>query len=154
MALKVGQKAPEFSAKDQNGNLIKLSDLKGQRVILFFYPKDNSPTCTTQVCNLRDNHSFWLKHKYKVIGISKDSPRSHANFIKKFDLPFTLICDEDLAINRAYGVWGEKKLYGRSYMGTIRTTFVIDEKGVIKQIVSDVVSAEHSEQLQEILGIA
>ena len=152
--LKEGQKAPEFTGKDQTGKLISLKDFKGKKVILFFYPKDNSPTCTTQACNFRDQYEYWLQKDYQIIGVSKDSPRSHNNFIKKFDLPFPIISDEDLAINKLFGVWGEKKMYGRMYMGTIRTTFVIDEKGLIISVVDDVASSEHSEQLQEKLQLS
>jgi peroxiredoxin Q/BCP len=151
--LKEGQKAPEFTGKDQTGKLISLKDFKGKKIILFFYPKDNSPTCTTQACNLRDHYEYWLQKDYQIIGVSKDSPRSHNNFIKKFDLPFPIISDEDLAINKLFGVWGEKKMYGRMYMGTIRTTFVIDEKGRIIRVVDDLASAEHSVQLLEKLQL-
>ncbi|MEO6287908.1 MAG: thioredoxin-dependent thiol peroxidase [Dyadobacter sp.] len=147
MGLQVGDKAPAFKAKDQNGNEVKLSDFKGEKVILYFYPKDNTPTCTTQACNLRDNYHLLLKKGYKVLGVSADNEKSHLKFIKKFDLPFPLLADTEHAIIEAYGVWGEKTLFGRNYMGVLRTTFVINEKGVIEEIIQKVESQRHSDQI-------
>jgi peroxiredoxin Q/BCP len=147
MGLQVGDKAPAFTAKDQNGNEVKLSDFKGEKVILYFYPKDNTPTCTTQACNLRDNYHSLLKKGYKVLGVSADSEKSHLKFIKKFNLPFPLLADTEHAIIEAYGVWGEKTLFGRNYMGVLRTTFVIDKKGIIEEIIQKVESQRHSDQI-------
>jgi peroxiredoxin Q/BCP len=147
MGLQVGDKAPAFTAKDQNGNEVKLSDFKGEKVILYFYPKDNTPTCTTQACNLRDNYHSLLKKGYKVLGVSADNEKSHLKFIKKFNLPFPLLADTEHAIIEAYGVWGEKTLFGRTYMGVLRTTFVIDKKGVIEEIIQKVESQRHSDQI-------
>jgi peroxiredoxin Q/BCP len=147
MGLQVGDKAPAFKAKDQNGNEVKLSNFKGEKVILYFYPKDNTPTCTTQACNLRDNYDVLLKKGYKVLGVSADNEKSHLKFIKKFNLPFPLLADTEHAIIEAYGVWGEKTLFGRNYMGVLRTTFVINEKGVIEEIIQKVESQRHSDQI-------
>jgi peroxiredoxin Q/BCP len=147
MGLQVGDKAPAFTAKDQNGNEVKLSDFKGEKVILYFYPKDNTPTCTTQACNLRDNYHSLLKKGYKVLGVSADNEKSHLKFIKKFNLPFPLLADTEHAIIEAYGVWGEKTLFGRNYMGVLRTTFVIDKKGIIEEIIQKVESQRHSDQI-------
>jgi peroxiredoxin Q/BCP len=132
--LQVGEKAPAFTGIDQDGNKISLSDFKGRKVVLFFYPEDDTPTCTIQACNLRDNYALLTKNGFKVIGISPDDVKSHQKFREKFSLPFTLIADPDHKIIDKYGVWGLKKLYGREYMGLFRTTFVIDEKGVISKI--------------------
>ena len=132
--LQVGDKAPPFTGIDQNENKISISDFKGQKLVLFFYPEDDTPTCTIQACNLRDNHALLKKNGFKVIGISPDDVRSHQRFRDKFDLPFTLIADPEHKIINKYGVWGLKKLYGREYMGLYRTTFVINEKGIISKI--------------------
>jgi thioredoxin-dependent peroxiredoxin len=132
--LQVGDKAPAFTGIDQNENKISISDFKGQKLVLFFYPEDDTPTCTIQACNLRDNHALLEKNGFKVIGISPDDVTSHQRFREKFNLPFTLIADPEHKIINKYGVWGLKKLYGREYMGLYRTTFVIDEKGIISKI--------------------
>ena len=132
--LQVGDKAPAFSGVDQNENKISLSNFKGQKVVLFFYPEDDTPTCTIQACNLRDNYALLTKNGFNVIGISPDDVASHQKFRDKFNLPFTLIADPEHKIINKYGVWGLKKLYGREYMGLFRTTFVIDEKGIITKI--------------------
>jgi len=132
--LQVGDKAPAFSGVDQNENKISLSNFKGQKVVLFFYPEDDTPTCTIQACNLRDNYGLLTKNGFNVIGISPDDVTSHQKFRDKFNLPFTLIADPEHKIINKYGVWGLKKLYGREYMGLFRTTFVIDEKGIITKI--------------------
>lgn len=147
MALQIGDSAPEISAKDQNGNEVKLSDYKGKKVILYFYPKDNTPGCTTQACNLRDNYDALLSQGYVVLGVSVDDEKSHLKFIKKFDLPFPLLADTDHVIVEAYHVWVEKSMYGRTYMGTARTTFVIDENGVIAEIIQKVDTKNHSDQI-------
>lgn len=132
--LQEGQKAPAFTGIDQDGNKISLSDFKGQKVVLFFYPEDDTPTCTIQACNLRDNHALLQKNGFKVIGISPDTIKSHQKFRDKFNLPFTLIADPEHKIIDKYGVWGQKKLYGREYMGLHRTSFVVNEKGIISKI--------------------
>jgi len=132
--LSEGQKAPTFTGIDQDGNKISLNDFKGQKVVLFFYPEDDTPTCTIQACNLRDNYALLKKNGFKVIGISPDDVKSHQKFREKFNLPFTLVADPEHKIIDKYGVWGKKNLYGREYMGLHRTTFVIDEKGTISKI--------------------
>jgi thioredoxin-dependent peroxiredoxin len=132
--LQVGDKAPAFSGVDQNKNKILLNNFKGQKLVLFFYPEDDTPTCTIQACNLRDNYALLTKNGFNVIGISPDDVTSHQKFRDKFNLPFTLIADPEHKIINKYGVWGLKKLYGREYMGLFRTTFVINEKGIITKI--------------------
>jgi peroxiredoxin Q/BCP len=147
MSLKVGDKAPEFEGKDQNGESIKLSDFKGKKVVLYFYPKDNTPGCTAQACNLRDNYSDLQAAGYEIIGISSDNEKSHQKFIDKFELPFRLIADTDKSIHEQYGTWVEKSMYGKKYMGTARTTFVIDENGVISEIIEKVKTKDHTAQI-------
>ncbi len=132
--LTAGEKAPNFTGTDQDGNLISLNSLKGGRVVLFFYPEDDTPTCTIQACNLRDNYTALQKEGFTVIGISPDDEKSHQKFKEKFSLPFTLIADPKHKIINKYGVWGEKNLYGRKYLGLYRTTFVINEKGIIQKV--------------------
>ncbi len=129
--LKEGDKAPDFKAKDQTGETVSLSDFKGKNLILYFYPADDTPTCTKEACNYRDNYQSLLSKGFAVIGVSFDNEKSHKKFIKKYDLPFPLLADEDKKIIEDYGVWGEKTTFGKTYMGTIRTTFVIDKKGKI-----------------------
>ena len=147
MSLEVGQKAPDFEAKIETGETIKLSDFKGKKVILYFYPKDNTPGCTAQACNLRDNYEALQKAGYVVLGISSDSEKSHQKFIDKQELPFSLIADEDKKVHELYGTWVEKSMYGRKYMGTARTTFVIDEEGKIEEIIEEVKTKEHTAQI-------
>ncbi|MFO7873357.1 MAG: thioredoxin-dependent thiol peroxidase [Bacteroidales bacterium] len=147
--LKTGDKAPEFSGKDQDGNPVSLSDFKGHKLVLYFYPKDNTPGCTTQACNLRDNYDLLLKQGYKVLGVSADSEKSHQKFIEKNNLPFPLIADTEKEILQSYGVWGEKKMMGKTFMGTNRTTFIIDEEGIIEDIITKVKTKDHTAQIVE-----
>lgn len=145
--LKAGDKAPSFEAKDQNGNIVKLSDYKGKKLILYFYPKDNTPTCTTEACNYKDNYSMLSKKGYEVIGVSADSEKKHQNFIAKFDLPFTLISDIDMKVINAYGVYGPKKFMGKISDSIHRETFLINEKGIIEKVIEKVKSKEAAEQV-------
>ena len=145
--LKIGDKAPNFISKNQIGEEIELKSYKGKKVILYFYPRDNTPGCTAQACDLRDNKNLLNKENYIVLGVSSDSEKSHQNFIKKFDLNFDLISDEDKSIHKLYGTWVEKNMYGRKYMGTARNTFIIDEDGIIIDIITKVKTKEHSNQI-------
>lgn len=147
MSLSIGQNAPDFRGKDQTGKEISLSDFRGKKVILYFYPKDDTPGCTAQACNLRDNYESLTKAGYVVLGVSGDDEKSHQKFIQKYNLPFQLIADTDKSINELYGVWKEKSMYGKTYMGTVRTTFVIDEKGEIIDIIEKVKTEEHTSQI-------
>lgn len=147
MALNVGDKAPAFTSKDQDGRSVKLSDLKGKKVVLYFYPKDMTPGCTAEACNLRDNYKLLQKQGYEVYGVSTDNEKSHQKFITKEKLPFSLLADTDKAIHEKYGTWVEKSMYGRKYMGTARITFLIDEKGVIEDIISKVDTKNHTDQI-------
>jgi thioredoxin-dependent peroxiredoxin len=147
MRLKVGEKAPDFEGRDQDGNIIKLSDLKGKKIVLYFYPKDDTPGCTAQACNLRDNYNALLKAGYEVIGISSDNEKSHLKFRTKHGLPFPLIADTDRSIHEKYDVWVEKSMYGKKYMGTARTTFLINEHGVIDEIIEKVKTSDHTAQI-------
>jgi len=149
--LQEGDKAPDFTAKDQNGNTVSLSDFRGKNVILYFYPKDNTPTCTTEACNFRDNYQSLLSKGFAVIGVSTDTEKSHKRFEKKFDLPFPLIADPDRKIVEEYGLWAEKTMFGRKYMGTLRTTFVIDPKGRILKVIDKVESKNASQQVLDLL---
>ena len=145
--LKPGDKAPNFTAQNQNGETIKLSDYKGKKIVLYFYPKDDTTGCTAEACNLRDNYSDLRAKGYEVIGVSIDTVKSHDKFMKKYDLPFTLVADPDKKIVEDYGVWAEKSMYGRKYMGTLRTTFLIDEKGKIEKIIDKVDTKNHTSQI-------
>jgi peroxiredoxin Q/BCP len=147
--LKEGMKAPVFEGIDQNGNKVKLGDFTGKKVVLYFYPKDDTPGCTAEACNLRDNWDSILKKGFVVIGVSPDNEKSHKGFAEKYSLPFPLIADSSKKIVNDYGVWGEKKMYGRTFLGVIRTTFIIDEKGVIEKIISKVDTGEHTKQIFE-----
>lgn len=147
MSLEVGQMAPEFEAKIETGESIKLSDYRGKKVILYFYPKDATPGCTAQACNLRDNYDALLKAGYVILGISSDAEKSHQKFIEKQSLPFSLIADTDLKVHEAYETWVEKSMYGRKYMGTARTTFVIDEQGKIAEVIEKVDTKNHTAQI-------
>lgn len=147
MILKVGNNAPDFEVKNQDGEVVKLSDYKGKKVVLYFYPKDQTPGCIAESCNLRDNYNELLKAGYIVLGISKDSEKSHQNFIKKQNLPFPLLADTELVVHNLFGTWAEKKMYGRTYMGTLRTTFIIDENGKIEDIIEKVKTKDHTSQI-------
>ncbi len=145
--LKIGDKAPDFTAKDQQGNDFSLHQLLGKKVVLFFYPKDNTPGCTAEACNLRDNYADLLAKGFEVVGVSIDSEQSHQKFIEKHQLPYTLIADTDHQVVNLYGVWQEKNMYGRKYMGTVRTTFIIDEKGMIESVIEKVKTKDHTAQI-------
>lgn len=145
--LKEGDKAPAFTAKDQNGNIVSLSDFAGKKLILYFYPKDDTPGCTAEACNLRDNYEELMKKGFAILGVSADSEKSHLKFIKKFDLPFPLLADTDQAVANAYGTWGLKKFMGREYMGMHRYTFVIGEDGVLLKVFTKVETSNHTQQI-------
>lgn len=147
--LKPGDKAPNFSGVNENGESVSLNEFKGKKLILFFYPKDNTPGCTAEACNLRDNYELLQSKGYALLGVSPDSEKRHQNFINKFDLPFPLLADTEQETLNAYGVWGKKKMYGREYMGVFRTTFVIDENGLIEKVFTKVKTKEHAEQILE-----
>jgi peroxiredoxin Q/BCP len=145
--LTVGDKAPDFRVNDQDGNPVTLSGLKGKKVVLYFYPKDMTPGCTAEACNLRDNYNLLLKQGYEVLGVSTDDEKSHKKFIAKEKLPFRLLADTDRKLHEAYGTWVEKSMYGRKFMGTARITFVIDENGVIDEIIGKVDTKDHTRQI-------
>ncbi|MAE07370.1 MAG: thioredoxin-dependent thiol peroxidase [Bacteroidetes bacterium] len=151
MKLKTGDKAPDFKGIDENGTEVSLSDFKGKKIILYFYPKDNTPGCTNEACDLRDNYNMWIEKGYEIIGVSPDNTKSHINFKEKHKLPFTLISDPDKEIIKQFGVWGLKKLYGREYEGLLRTTFIIDENGIISNIFEKVKTKDHTNQILETL---
>ena len=145
--IKQGDKAPYFEAEDQTGKKISINDFKGKKIVLFFYPKDDTPGCTKEACNLRDNYSALKKAGYEILGISNDPIKSHQKFIKKFSLPFPLLADVEKKIVTDYDVYGEKMLFGRKYMGIIRTTFVIDEDQRIEKVITDVNTEDHTNQI-------
>ncbi|TYA59091.1 thioredoxin-dependent thiol peroxidase [Formosa maritima] len=145
--LKAGDKAPEFTAKDQDGNSISLNEYLGKKLVLFFYPKASTPGCTVEACNLSDNYSRFQKSGYEILGVSADSEKRQTNFRNKYKLPYPLLADEDKKVIEAYGVWGPKKFMGREYNGIHRTTFVIDEKGIIEDVILKVKTKEHSDQI-------
>lgn len=147
MTLKVGDPAPQFTTKDQDGKPVSLSDFKGKKVVLYFYPNDMTPGCTAEACSLRDNYRALQKQGYVVLGISSNDEKSHQKFIAKENLPFSLLADTDKSVHEKYGTWAEKSMYGRKYMGTLRVTFVIDEKGVIKEIIEKVDTKNHASQV-------
>ena len=147
MALSVGDVAPDFTTTDQHGNPLTLSDYRGRSVVLYFYPKDDTPGCTAQACSLRDNYTELKKAGYEVLGVSIDPQKAHQKFITKYDLPFSLVADTDKSVVEAYGVWQEKSMYGRTYMGTARRTFVIDENGFITDIIEKVDTKNHATQI-------
>jgi thioredoxin-dependent peroxiredoxin len=148
-SLKKGDKAPDFKGIDQDGKLVSLKDFREKKLILYFYPQDNTPTCTNEACNLRDNFSALKKKGFAIIGVSPDPEKKHRKFIDKFNLPFPLIADTEMKIIRDYDVWGTKKFMGRIYDGLVRTTFVIGEKGIIEQVITKVDSKNHTEQILE-----
>ena len=145
--LKTVDKAPPFSSKDQNGKKISLENLKGKKIILYFYPKDNTPGCTAEACSLRDGYDDLLSKGFVVVGVSPDSEKSHQNFSKKHDLPFHLVADTEQKMLKDYGAWGEKKMYGKTYEGVLRTTFVISEDGTIEHVIPKVDTKNHAEQI-------
>jgi len=145
--LKIGDKAPSIDALDQDSNHIGLEQYAGKKIVLYFYPKDNTPGCTIESCDLRDNYNYLLKQGYEVIGVSADSAKKHQNFIKKYKLPFRLIADTDKKVLNDYGVWGEKKFMGRTYQGIHRTTFIISENGIIEDIITKVKTLNHTKQV-------
>jgi peroxiredoxin Q/BCP len=145
--LEVGQKAPSFTGVDQKGNKVSLSDHKGKKVVLYFYPEDDTPGCTAQACNLRDNYALLKQNGFEIIGVSPDDIESHQKFESKYNLPFTLLADPEHKIINKYGVWGEKNLYGNKFMGVLRTTFVIDENGNIQKIFKRPKTQEHAEEI-------
>jgi peroxiredoxin Q/BCP len=149
--LKAGDKAPDFTSKDQNGEEVSLANFKGKTVILYFYPKDDTPGCTAEACDFRDNYQSLIGKGYEVIGVSTDDSKSHKKFETKYSLPFPLIADEDKSINEAYGVWAEKNNYGKKYMGTVRTTFIIDADGIIKQVIEKVDTKNASQQVLDLI---
>ncbi len=145
--LHVGDKAPDFETTNEKGETVKLSDLKGKKVVLYFYPRDQTPGCTAEACDLRDNYKQLQQQGYEVLGVSTDSESSHQKFIEKQNLPFSLLADTDRSLHERYGVWVEKSMYGKKYMGTARTTFIIDEKGIITKIIEKVKTASHADQI-------
>lgn len=147
--LKIGEKAPDFRVNDQDGEPVKLSQLRGKKVVLYFYPRDMTPGCTAEACNLRDNYKSMVKKGYEILGVSTDSEKSHKKFIEKERLPFRLLADTDKLIHGAYGTWVEKSMYGRNYMGTARVTFIIDENGIIEDIIEKVDTKNHVDQILE-----
>jgi peroxiredoxin Q/BCP len=150
--LQKGSKAPDFEAQDQNGNRVSLKQFAGKKIILYFYPKDDTPGCTAEACNLRDNYHTLTSKGFVVIGVSTDPVTSHRKFADKYELPFTLVSDAEKKIVKAYGVWGEKKMYGKTYEGVKRTTFVIGEDGTIELILDKVDTKDHARQVLEALG--
>lgn len=147
--MNIGDKAPEILGRDQDGKEVKLADFKGKKLVLYFYPKDNTPGCTTEACNLRDNYQRFLDAGYAVVGVSVQDEKSHKKFIEKHELPFPLIADTEKTLNNTFGVWGEKSMCGRKYMGTFRTTFIIDEEGKVERIITpkEIKVKEHAAQI-------
>ncbi len=149
--MKIGDKIPEFLGLDQNGNEVKASDFAGKKLIIYFYPKDNTPGCTAEACSLADGYGKLKRAGFALLGVSKDSAASHQKFADKYSLPFPLIADVDTSLNQAFGVWREKKMAGRTYMGTVRTTFIIDEQGVLKHIIDKVNTKDSANQILELV---
>jgi len=147
MSLKAGDKAPNFKANNQDGTELTLDSFTGKKLVLYFYPKDDTPGCTAEACSLRDNYDALLKQGYAIVGVSPDNEKKHQKFIAKYELPFDLLADTDNAIALAYGVWVEKSMYGRKYMGIARTTFIIDEAGMISEVIEKVDTAKHASQI-------
>ncbi len=150
--LKAGDKAPDFISKDQNGNTVSLGQFSGKKVVLYFYPKDDTPGCTAEACDFRDNYQGLVSKGIEVLGISVDDEKSHQKFINKHSLPFTLLADTDKQIVEAYGVWGEKNMYGKKYMGTNRTTFIIDENGNIEHVIAKVDTKSPTAQVLDLIN--
>ena len=147
MAIQIGDRIPEILGFDQDGKEVKVSDYKGRKIALYFYPKDNTSDCTAEACSLRDGYEALKKAGYEIIGVSKDSVKSHQAFIEKQNLPFRLIADTDTTLQQQFGVWAEKKMYGRTYMGTLRYTFLIDENGVVERVIEKVDTKNHAQQI-------
>jgi peroxiredoxin Q/BCP len=145
--LKEGEKAPSFKCKNENGQEISLANYKGKKLVLYFYPKDSTPGCTSEACDLRDNYKLFQKKGYDVLGVSPDSEKSHLKFIEKYELPFSLLADENHSVAEAYGAWGEKSMYGKKYMGILRSTFIIDENGKIEKVIEKVDTKAHTSQI-------
>lgn len=145
--LEIGNRMPDFSAADQNGNIVKSADLIGKKTVVYFYPKANTPVCSAEACSLRDNYERFLALGYNVIGISKDSVKAQKNFSDKYTLPFPLLADTDALIIKAFGAWGEKKLYGKTYEGILRKTFIFNENGILEEIIDKVNTKNHAEQI-------
>ena len=145
--LKPGDRMPDFEVMDQDGNKVSSKDLIGKKTIIYFYPKDNTSGCTAEACSLRDNHEALIARGYNVVGVSKDSVKSHKNFKEKYDLPFTLLSDTSTEMLQAFGAWGEKKMYGKTVMGTIRKTFIFDEDGILTEIIEKVDTKNHAAQI-------
>src|SRR5882762_8709692 len=153
MALQAGDRAPDFTAKDQDGQPVSLSDFRGKKLVLYFYPRDMTPGCTAEACNLRDNYRSLLKAGYEVLGISTDDERLHKKFIEKEKLPFRLLADTDKKVHHLYGAWIQKSMYGRTYMGTQRITYIINEKGIIEEIIGKVDTKNHTSQILGSAGV-
>lgn len=145
--LNIGDKMPDFEVKDQDGKTVSSKDLLGKKTIIYFYPKDNTSGCTAEACSLRDNHEALITSGYNVIGVSKDSVKSHKNFAEKYELPFTLLADTSTEMLQAFGAWGEKKMYGKTVMGTLRRTFIFDENGILTEIIENVDTKNHAQQI-------
>lgn len=145
--IKIGDRMPDFEVKDQNGKTVSSKDMLGKKTIIYFYPKDNTSGCTAEACNLRDNHEALIARGYNVIGVSKDSVASHKKFVEKYDLPFTLLADTSTEMLQAFGAWGEKKMYGKSSMGTLRKTFIFNEEGILERIIEKVDTKNHANQI-------
>ena len=153
LKLAVGNIAPAFEGVNQHGTKISSTDFRGKKLILYFYPKDNTPGCTAEACDLNDNYDMWISKGYHIVGVSPDNEKSHQKFIEKYNLKFDLIASTDTKILEAFGVWGEKSMYGKKYMGVLRTTFVIDENGIIEAVFDKVETKNHSSQIKESLNI-
>ena len=145
--IQTGDKMPEFEVMDQDGNMVNSKDFIGKKTVIYFYPKDNTSGCTQEACNLRDNYEAMIAKGYNVVGVSKDSVKSHKNFAEKYNLPFTLLADTSTEVIQAFGAWGEKSLYGRKYMGTLRMTFIFDENGILTEIIEKVDTKNHADQI-------
>ncbi|MBE6216397.1 MAG: thioredoxin-dependent thiol peroxidase [Bacteroidales bacterium] len=145
--LKIGDKMPGFEVMDQDGNIVSSKDLLGKKTVIYFYPKDNTSGCTAEACNLRDNHEAMIARGYNVIGVSKDSVKSHKKFAEKYELQFTLLADTSTEMIQSFGAWGEKSMYGRKYMGIMRTTFIFDENGILTEIIEKVDTKNHASQI-------